>query len=275
MMYMKAIVLAAGKGTRMRPLTYGVPKPLLPLKGRPMLDWVIRSVLSGNAIDEVFVGISGTSGKDLQERILSHTHGICIDSYLKNMDYGVPVSTITTPQRETAGDILHILQENNISSGPLLVAYGDNLTSFDIGGMMRYHRSCREKLGISATVLLFEAPEKELDRFGIAHVEKSKEFTLIKSFIEKPSIKEAPSNLANGGYYILEIGDIFDIFPREKIKVEQSIFPKLAEDGKLAGFVTKLPFWMDISTTKAYEKASKMAHDGVIIPPPSISGNSI
>ena len=57
MFYMKAIILAAGKGTRLRPLTYGVPKPLLPLKGKPMLDWVIRSVISGNTIDEVFVGI--------------------------------------------------------------------------------------------------------------------------------------------------------------------------------------------------------------------------
>ena len=109
---MKVIVLAAGKGTRMRPLTYGIPKPLLPVKGTPMLDWIIKSTLTGNKVDEVFVGIPGTVGKNLYDRILSHTHGICIDSYLKNNDYGVPVSTILTPQRETAGDIFHILQEN-------------------------------------------------------------------------------------------------------------------------------------------------------------------
>lgn len=271
---MKAIVLAAGKGTRMRPLTYGIPKPLLPLKGRPMLDWVIRSILSGNSIEEIFVGISGTSGKELHERVLSHTHGICIDSYLKGMEYGVPVSTVTTPQRETAGDILHILQENRISEGSVLVAYGDNLTSFNVGEMINYHRKCREEKGVSATVLLFEAPESEVNRFGIADIEKVGDATLIKSFVEKPKLEEAPSNLANGGYYILEIGDIFSMFPREKIKVEQSIFPELAAKGKLAGFVTKLPFWMDVSTTKAYEEASKMAHDGVIIAPPMPDENS-
>ena len=265
---MKAIVLAAGKGTRLRPLTYGIPKPLLPLKGKPMLDWVIRSILSGNSIDEIFVGISGTSGKELDERIMSHTHGICIDSYLKNMDYGIPVSTITTPQKETAGDILHIIQENGITTGPLLVAYGDNLTSFNVREMIDYHNSCREKLGISATVLLFEAPRDEVNRFGIADVERSSDFTLIKSFVEKPDLSEAPSNLANGGYYILEIGDIIDMFPREKIKVEQSIFPELARNGKLAGFVSQLPFWLDISTTQSYEDASKMAHEGMILPPP-------
>ena len=265
---MKAIILAAGKGTRLRPLTYGVPKPLLPLKGKPMLDWVIRSILSGNNIDEILVGISGTSGKELDERILSHTHGICIDSFLKNMDYGIPVSTITTPQRETAGDILHILQENNINQDAVLVAYGDNLTSFNIRKMIEYHKRCREKQGVSATVLLFKAPENEVNRFGIADVEKSGDVTLIKSFVEKPKIEEAPSNLANGGYYILEIGDIFSMFPREKIKVEQSIFPELARKGKLAGFVSELPFWLDISTVEAYEEASKMAHKGLIIAPP-------
>ncbi len=266
---MKAIILAAGQGTRLRPLTYGIAKPLLPLKGRPMLDWVIRSVLSGNSVEEVFVGISGTTGKDLSERILSHTHGICIDSYIKSIDYGVPVSTVTTPQKETAGDILHILQEHEIRDGPVLVAYGDNLTSFDIREMIEYHKRCRNALGVSATVLLFEAPPRDVSRFGIADIEKVSGFTLINSFIEKPKPQEAPSRLANGGYYILEIGDIFHSFPREKIKVEQSIFPELAARGKLAGFVTKLPFWLDISTVEAYEEASKMAHEGLILAPPA------
>ncbi|NOX71905.1 MAG: nucleotidyltransferase family protein [Candidatus Micrarchaeota archaeon] len=273
---MKAIILAAGKGTRLRPLTYGIPKPLLPVRGKPMLDWVIRSTLSGNNIDEVFVGISGTTGKELYERILSHTHGICIDSYLKHIDYGVPVSTVTTPQRETAGDILHILQENNIEKGTILVAYGDNLTSFDVTKMIDYHKKCREELGCSATVLLFEAPEEEVERFGIADIEKTESgFTLIKSFVEKPKKEEAPSNLANGGYYILELEDIIDMFPQKKMKMEQSIFPKLAEQGRLAGFVTKLPFWLDISTVKAYEEANKMAHEGKIIAPPEPNGNGV
>ena len=265
---MKAIILAAGKGTRMRPLTYGVPKPLLPLGGKPMLDWIIKSVLSGNNIEEVFVGISGTSGKNLSERVLSHTHGICIDSYLKNREYGVPVSTVPTPMKETAGDILHIIQENDITDGSILVAYGDNLTQFNVRKMMDYHKKCREEQGVSATVLLFEAPQDELNRFGIAEIEKAGEITLIKQFVEKPSLEEAPSNLANGGYYILEIGDIIDKFPREKVKVERSIFPELAREGKLAGFISKLPFWMDISTIEAYDKASRMAHDGVILAPP-------
>jgi len=84
---MKAIILAAGKGTRLRPLTYGIPKPLLPIKGKPMIDWIIRSALNVK-IDEIVVAVSGTVGNDMEERVLSHIHGICIDAYLKNLDYG-------------------------------------------------------------------------------------------------------------------------------------------------------------------------------------------
>ena len=80
---MKAIILAAGKGTRLRPLTYGIPKPLLPVHGRPMIDWVIRSILE-DSVDEIIVAVSGTTGEDTEERTLSHIHGISIDSYLRN-----------------------------------------------------------------------------------------------------------------------------------------------------------------------------------------------
>ncbi len=264
---MKAIILAAGKGTRLRPLTYGIPKPLLPLRGKPILDWVIRSITKEDFIDEVFVGISGSNGVDFYDRILSHTHGICIDSYIQNVNYGVPVSTIPTTQRETAGDLLHILQEKNIKTGEIMVVYGDNLTEFNVGDMINYHRNCRKKLSISATILLFEAPEKQVNRFGIANVEQNSGFTLIKSFIEKPK-GNVSSRLANGGYYIIEVGDIINTFPKDKIKVEESIFPILAKKGKLSGFVSKLPFWLDISTLESYEEANKMVYDGLIIPPP-------
>src|SRR3989338_1085487 len=161
---MKAIILAAGKGTRLQPLTYGIPKPLLPIKGRPMIDWVIRSILSYDRIDEIIIAISGTTGDDLHERILSHTHGICIDSYVKNLGYNCNIRTIPTPQRETSGDLKFVLEEANIRKDKVLVVYGDNLTSFDVGKMDEYHDECRKELGIASTVLLFEAPEKDVSR---------------------------------------------------------------------------------------------------------------
>ncbi|MBI3190341.1 nucleotidyltransferase family protein [archaeon] len=268
---MKAIILAAGKGTRLRPLTYGIPKPLLPVKGKPMIDWVVKSVNS--CVDEIIVAIPGTVGDDIQERTLSHIHGMCIDMYLKNAGYKIPVKTIPVPQKETAGDLRYILEEAEIKSGQILVVYGDNLTNFDIGKMIKYHDDARKKIGVSSTVLLFEAPEKELNRFGIAKLKEKDGFDIIESFIEKPKLSEAPSRFANGGYYIIEVEDVIRKLPVEKKKVENSLFPELAKEGKLCGFLAKLPYWIDISTIEAYENANKMAYDGLIISPPTKEEN--
>ncbi len=263
----KAIILAAGKGTRLRPLTYGIPKPLLPVKGKPMVDWVIRSVMGKN-VDGIILAVSGTVGEDSQERMLSHIHGICIDAYIKNLNYNCPIRTIPTPQRETAGDLRFVLEEAHIKKGTIIVAYGDNLTSVDVDKLLDYHERCKKELGTVGTVVLFEAPENEVHRFGIAKLKSVNGFDLIENFIEKPTLQQAPSRLANAGYYILDVEEVFDMLSREKVKVEHSLFPTLASQNKLAAFVTKLPFWIDISTVEAYELANKLAHDNLILPPP-------
>ncbi len=263
---MKSVILAAGKGTRLRPLTYGIPKPLLPVKGRPIIDWVINNVLTCKNIEEIIIAIPGATSEDLNERILAHTHGICIDSYLKNINYGCRIRTIPTYQRETSGDLRHVLEEAGLDSGRIIVAYGDNLTKIDLSRMVDYHDKCRKKLGVSCTIALFEVPEKDVSRFGIATTERKDEFDLIGEFEEKPV--HAKTRLANSGYYILELEDIIDVLPRERVKMESFLFPKLAREGKLAGFITKLPFWIDIGAIESYEEANKLAHENMIIPPP-------
>lgn len=268
MVDMKAIILAAGKGTRLRPLTFGIPKPLLPVKGTPIIDWVIGNVLTAGNIDEILIAVAGSTAGEFQERVLAQAHGICVDYYIKNLNHGCAIKTIPTPQRETSGDLKYVLEEVNLKKGTVLVAYGDNLTNINLKKMLAYHNKCKKRLGTVATVLLFEVAKKDVSRFGIAKLKKQKGFDLIEEFVEKPSLKEAPSRFANAGYYILEVDKVFNLLTKERIKVEQSLFPRLAKQGKLAAYVTKLPFWIDIGTIEAYEEANKMAFKGLVIAPP-------
>jgi len=252
---MKAVILAAGKGTRLRPLTYGIPKTLLPVNGRPIIDWVIDNILSAGDIEKIYVAIAGVTSDDFEERILAHTHGICVDSYLKNK-YGPKIETIPTPQRETGGDLKFILEEKGLISGELLVAYGDNLTKINMKKFIEYHRNGRRKLNIAASLLLFRVPENNIKRFGIAEIEEKNGFYIVTNYVEKP--QKSSSNLAHAGYYILELDDVFNLMPHNRIKVENSVFPNLIEKRKLLGFIDQLPFWVDIGTKEAYKKSQTL-----------------
>ena len=260
-----AVVMAAGKGTRLRPLTFGVPKPLLPIKGKACIDWAVNNVMKANP-DKIIITIPGFNVNSFEERILAQVQGICVDFYLKNAGYNKEIVTVPTMQRETAGDLKQVLQDMDIRTGKVIVAYGDVLTEINVKKLLDYHNKARKELGVSGTVVLFKVTPEESKRFGIAELETHGNTLLIKNFIEKPKtpLKE---NFANAGYYILEVEDIYADLPNEKIKVEESIFPKLAEQRKLAAFIEEIPYWLDIGTLEAYEKANSMAYHHLIMPP--------
>ncbi|MFH1285247.1 MAG: nucleotidyltransferase family protein [Candidatus Micrarchaeota archaeon] len=244
---MKAVILAAGKGTRLRPLTYGIPKPLLPVGGKPVIDFVIDNLLTCKEIDTIYVGVS-------------HMKEV-IESYLKHTPRdGVEIETIMTMCWETAGDLKAIEIEKELK-GTIVVAYGDNVTNIDVSDMVKHHR----KSGLPATVALFKVPKHEISRFGIADVKGNK----IVKFVEKPKLENAPSNLANAGYYILE-PEVLAQIPYKKVKIEESIFPKLASEGKLGAYVYDPDYWLDIGTIEAYRKANKMMEG--ILPPEKTKG---
>jgi NDP-sugar pyrophosphorylase family protein len=241
---LKAIILAAGKGVRLRPLTYGIPKPLLPVGAKPVIDFVIENLLTCKEIDTIYVGVS-------------HMQNM-ISSYLTHTPRNkVVIETVSTLCWETGGDIKVIAVEKGIS-GPVVVAYGDNVTRINIDRLVKFHKKMRR----SATVALFKVPWEEVHRFGVAKVENG----IVREFVEKPAEGKEPSNLANVGYYVLEPAVIEQI-PMSKVKMESTLFPKLAREGELAGLVYDLKYWLDIGTIEAYRKANRMMEG--ILPPPS------
>jgi len=241
---MKGVILAAGKGTRLKPLTYGIPKPLLPVGGRPVIDYVMDNLLTAHGeIDQIFVAVSY-----MRE---------VIENYLKHAPRDhIPIETVTTLGWETGGDLRTIVVEKDISD-TVAVAYGDNVTDINMGEMVKFHK----KKGRLATIALFRVPWEEVDRFGIADVSGD---SLVSSFIEKPARHQVKSNLANAGYYILEPSAI-EAIPHKKVKVEHALFPTLAREGQLAAFVYNPTHWLDIGTIESYRKANKMMEG--ILPP--------
>ena len=239
---MKGIILAAGKGTRLRPLTYAIPKPLLPVGGIPVVEYVMENFVGCDHITELIIGVAYA-----RERV---------EEYVKHSKHGFSkVELVTTFGWETGGDLKCILHGNDINER-IAVAYGDNITNIDLNNMLAFHK----KEGALATVALFEVPEEDVSRFGIARMNENK----IEEFVEKPE-KDVGSRLANAGYYIIE-PEAFEKLSFDKKKVEETLFPTLAKEGKLAGYIWKPKHWLDIGTYAAYKKANRMTEEGLIAP---------
>ena len=239
---MKAIILAAGQGTRLRPLSYAIPKPLLPVGGRPVIDYVIDNIATCPEIDEVYVAVS-------------HAASV-IEEYFKHAEHHrLKISIVHTLGWETGGDIKTVLIDKQITS-PVLICYGDNVTQLDVKKLVAAH-----KKGANATVALFPVPKADVSRFGIGELSGDR----IAKFIEKPSEGATTSNLANAGYFVLDPSAVSSL-PMKKFKLESDYFPTWAKEGKLNGQVQTLKMWIDIGTIEAYRAANRLVEE--ILPPP-------
>ncbi len=238
-MLMKAIILAAGKGTRLRPLSYAIPKPLLPVAGRPVIEYVIDNLTRTGRIDEIIVAVSYL--KEAVERYFAHT------------PRDIALRLVHTPGWETGGDLKAICQNEGIRE-PVLVAYGDNITDLNVSGLLDFH----DQHHFWASVALFAVPDDLVDRFGIATMDGD----TITAFQEKPKKQEVQSRLANAGYYILNEQAI-DALPEAHDKVEHLLFPPLAQQGRLGGFVSNVSHWIDIGTLESYRRANRLIEKGI------------
>lgn len=226
----KAVILAGGKGTRLRPFTYEMPKPLIPLKGKPLLQHNL-DLLKSHGITEFYISI-GYKGKQIK------------DYFGNGEKFGINIKYIE--EKEPLGTAGPLKLAEKYLDDTFILIWCDILADIDLEDFIAFHKNS----GGLATMAL--ASVEDVTAFGVASLKGSK----IIGFVEKPTKEEAPSNLINAGMIILE-PKVFKYFPNKKvISIEKEIYPKLVEAGKMYGY----PFvgqWYDTGTHEAYEKAIK------------------
>jgi NDP-sugar pyrophosphorylase family protein len=227
----KAIILVGGEGTRLRPFTYELPKVMLPVQGKPMVQHIIEQLVS-HGVKEIILAVYYKAEK--------------IKEYFGNgSQFGVSIKYVEEPEPiGTAGPLRLAKKYLNES---FFIVWGDILSHLDLTDFARFHK----EHGGLATVALTTVSDPS--RYGVAMLNGNK----IIGFIEKPEKGKAPSNLINSGMAIMEPEIIEKYIPKTgKAMVEYDIYPKLAQEGKLYGY----PFqgqWFDTGTPESYEKAIK------------------
>jgi len=230
---LKAIILAGGFGTRLRPLSCTRPKLLFPIANKPLLDWTLER-LAKNGIKEVILAVNYMADVFIQ--------------HYGNAKYGMKFLYSREGRPLKTGGPIKKAEELIGYDKPFLVLNGDILTNMNYADLVKQH----EKNDAIATIALYKVEDPS--RYGIA---ETTEKNRILRFLEKPTRKEAPSPLANAGIYVLD-PKIFDYIPSERpVSIEYEIFPKLAEKGKLFGYSFD-GLWTDIGELGDYLRANRL-----------------
>jgi len=244
---MKAVILAGGKGTRVRPLTYMLPKPMVPIAERPIMSFLL-DLLKKHSFDEVIVTV-GYMANTIE------------DHYKNGADYGMQIAyslegkvvedEIVPIGLGSAGGLKKVQQYSGFFDEPFLVICGDALIDIDLTAAMDYHK---EK-GAVATVICKKVPKDEVYKYGVV-VTDNKNHVL--SFQEKPKVEEAKSDIINTGIYIFN-PEVFDYIPDEgEFDIGGELLPLLVEKG-LPFYAIAPDFqWVDVGSTKDFYTANIM-----------------
>ncbi len=227
----KAVILAGGRGIKMRPFTYEMPKTLIPVHGKPILEHTI-DLLKENGIKEIYI-ITGHLG----EKIVSH--------FGDGSRFGVSIKYLKEQKEQGTAAPLR-LAEKYVKRSPFLVIYGDVLADINLRDFIETHLS-HEGTGTVAITSSSKPHE-----FGVVRLHGNK----IVSFSEKPQRKSRVSHFINAGIYAFN-PEIFKLIPKQgQSMLETDVFPKLAKDDQLYGH----PFsgqWFDVGTPEIYEEVLK------------------
>ena len=226
---MDAVILAGGFGTRLRPWTDTVPKPLIPLLDMTLIEHTIR-ILPRNIIQRVIIA----SGYGVDQ----------MRAYFDNFDAGFEVIVVEEDQPLGTGGAIANCREH-IRGPRAIVMNGDLITTVDVEEMLSQHVKSNALISISLW------PVEDPTRFGVADFDHNK--ALIRRFQEKPRLEEAYSNLINAGCYILE-RLVIQGLSTEYHSMERDVFPGVAESGKMGGYRYSGRF-IDAGTPTSYLEA--------------------
>ncbi len=241
---MKAVVLVGGEGTRLRPLTYTTPKPLLPIANEPHIDRQL-AWLASHGVDEVVLSM-GYLPSAFQEHF---AHDQFHDVHVRYAVEDEPLGTAGAIRFAAEG-----IDER------FIVCNGDVLTDLDLGALVRFH----DERGAEATIFLTQVDDPSA--FGVVPTRAD---GAVIAFVEKPAPGKAPSNWINAGTYVVEPPFLERIPPRLSVSVERETFPRmLAQPGLLYGFQSDA-YWIDIGTPEKYLRAHHDLLAGRVGVPPA------
>ena len=233
---MRAVLMAGGSGTRLRPLTCDLPKPMVPILNRPIAEHIIN-LLKRHHITEVIA-------------TLHYLPDVIRDYFHDGSDFGVQMTYAVEEDQPlgTAGCVKNIAE---LLDRTFLVISGDSITDFDLGAAIRFHKRRQSK----ATIILTRVPNPI--EFGVVIVDED---GLIRRFLEKPATSEIFSDTVNTGIYILE-PEVLDFLPaNQESDFSKDLFPLLLDkEIPMYGYIAE-GYWCDVGHLDAYREAQ---YDGL------------
>jgi len=240
---MKAVIMAGGSGSRLRPLTVGRPKPMVPLVNKPVIAH-LRDLLQRQQIDDLVV-------------TLQYLPEVIQDYLGDGSDYGMRITySVEQIPLGTAGSVKHV--EDHLDD-TFLVVSGDAITDFDLQAAVAFHR---QKKAL-ATLVLYRVPNPL--EYGVIILDEEGR---VRQFQEKPGWGEVMSDTVNTGLYILEPRVLDYLEPGVPFDFSQNLFPLLLERGEpLYGYVAG-GYWCDIGDVQEYMRATRDVLEGRVNLPP-------
>jgi mannose-1-phosphate guanylyltransferase len=237
---MQAVILVGGQGTRLRPITYDIPKALVPLRNRPFMGYMLDFLRAGG-IDGVVLSLGY-----LPDPIQEYLAGCDLDGF--SVDYAVEDRALGT-----AGGIGNAARYLR-SGEPVVAVNGDVLSGMDLRKLIQKHRDSRALATITLTSV------EDPTAYGLVEVDHE---MVVRRFIEKPAADEVTTSLINAGIYVLEPEVLEMIPPGREVSIEREIFPTLEARGRLRAHVSS-SYWRDIGTPRSYLAASYDVLSGAI-----------